>query len=74
MQVVPAASPLKSSHKGTGRRDLVVPQTVHTERFEEQVAGKLVFKAKVASSHDGTTHCRDQSQGLVSSGVLTLTS
>ena len=38
LRVVPSTSPLKSSHEGTGLKDLV-PLTVLTKRSEEQIAG-----------------------------------
>ena len=36
--LIPATSPLMSLHQGTGRKGLI-PGTVHTKRFEEQVVG-----------------------------------
>ena len=38
LRLVRPTSPLKSLRGGTGRRDLT-PRTVHTKRFEKQVAG-----------------------------------
>ena len=38
--LVPATSPIKSLHKGTGQWSQgLVPRTVHTKHFEKQVEG-----------------------------------
>ena len=78
MGLVPATSPLKSFHEGTGRMDLphrvCVAETIPTKsnqfEFLGQVAGakiwslRLDFLSKIASSHDGTCP-RDLLQGQV---------